>query len=346
MLLNYACAMSLRANCCLAALLGSLAVGCVHRGGITDATVVVQPLNVSAKPPGRVQALVSVTDGGKAPDELGPENFEVREGDVALSSEQVGLRVQSLGTFTGHEAVVLVDGSRAFTEAERAPLGDALAQLVDRLRFHQAVTLLAFDGSPELRFIARYTQSSMAAPLVKDPGIARLLAYKPRDKSTSLYSAIIKGRKALDERLPKTSAVDPVGSLIVVARGPDQAGRADEAAARTALQGRRSFLLKVGTWAKDTSLDWVGGEGTRAAASLGTLGSPVDELARQVDEVFLRDYVVTYCSPARFGKRKLEVVVKVPDESGKERTAQAASEFDATGFNASCKKSALQASAR
>lgn len=330
---------------CSASLLCLSCFGCAVTRSV-GADVVLQPRDVSAKPPGRVQAVVSVTDGGKAPDELGPENFEVREGDVPLSSEQVGLRVKSLGSFAGHEAVVLVDGSRAFTDAERGPLADALTQLVDRLRFHQSVTLLAFDGSPELRFISRYNQSSMAAPLGKDPGITRLLAYKPRDQSSSLYSALVKGRKALDERLPKARAVEPVGSLIIVARGPDQAGRADEAAARAALHGRRSFLLKVGTWSKDTSLDWVGGEGTRAAASLGTLGTPVDELARQVDEVFLRDYVVTYCSPARAGKRKLEVIVKLPDDTGQPRTAQAVSEFDATGFNASCKKDSLQAAAR
>jgi hypothetical protein len=337
--------MSVFVNRLLTSVLCASCFGCAV-GKSLSPDVAVGALSVTAKPPGRVQAVLSVTDGGKAPDELGPENFEVREGDVPLSSEQVGLQVQSLGSMTGHEAVVLVDGSRAFTDAERGPLAGALTQLIDRLRFHQSVTLLAFDGSPELRSIARYRQSAMAAPLKNDPGITRLLSYRPRDQSSSLYSALIQGRKALDERLPKASAVEPVGSLIVVARGPDQAGRADETEARAALHGRRSFLLKVGTWSKDTSLDWVGGEGTRAAASLGTLGTPVDELARQVDEVFLRDYVVTYCSPARFGKRQLRVVVKLPDESGKERTAQATSEFDATGFNASCKKSLAQASTR
>jgi hypothetical protein len=320
-------------------------LGCFGCSMSLGSGVVVAPLQVKATPPGRVQAVVSVTDRGKAADDLGPENFEVREGDVALDSEQIQLRVQPLGDFRGHEAVVLVDGSRPFTDDEREPLGSALAQLVDRLRFHQTVALLAFDGSAELRLIARYPQSSIAPPLGKDPGIERLLGYQPRDNSSSLYSAIVKGRKVLDERRPKSAAVEPVGSLVIVARGPDLAGRADEAAARASLEGRRSFLLKVGTWSKDTSLDWVGDDGTRAAASLGTLGAPVDELARQIDEVFLRDYVVSYCSPARAGKRKLEVVVKLEDEAGKQRQAGAISEFDATGFNASCKQNgALQAS--
>lgn len=305
-------------------------------GGCGGSGVRVEPVSVKTAPPGRVLALVSVSDRGGAPEDLGPQNFEVREGEVALDGRQIGLQVQSLGALRGHEAVVLVDGSHAFTDAERAPLGRALSELVDRLRFHQAVTLLAYDGASDLRFVARYTQSEVAAPLGKDPGIARLLAEKPRDGSSSLYTAIVNGRRALDARLLKTGLVARVGSLIVVARGPDLAGRVDEAQAREALVGQRSFLLKVGTWSTDSSLDWVGSSGVRAAASLGTLGSPVDDLARAVDEVFLRGYVVSYCSPARAGKRSLELVVKLADESGRERSARAASEFDATGFNGSC----------
>jgi len=317
------------------------------RSGPAVETIHVQPLRVSASPPGRVEAVLSVVgESDPAPDELGPERFEVREADLALDPTQIQLRVQPLGALRGHEAVVLVDGSHAFTDEERAPLGAALAQLVDRLRFHQGVTLLAFDGSAELRLIAHYARSAMAAPLGKDPGIERLLAYRPHDSSSSLYSAIVRGRKALDERLAKNLPFAPLGTLIVVARGPDRAGRADEAAARAALEGRRSFLLKVGTWSKDNSLDWVGDGGTRAAASLGTLGTPVDELARLIDDVFLRSYLVSYCSPARGGTRQLEVVVNLPDESGRARQARAAGEFDATGFNASCRTAAQHASAR
>ncbi len=313
--------------------------------GVTSALgcgsgVRVEPVSVQAAPPGRVMAVVSVSDRGAAPEDLSPENFEVREGDVALDPTQIELRVQSLGEVQGHEAVVLVDGSRAFTDAERAPLGAALSRMVDRLRFHQAVTLLAFDGSPELRLIARFLRSQIAAPLGKDPGIERLLGNRPRDNSSSLYSAIVNRRKALDARLPKNALVEPLGSLIVVARGPDLAGRADEAAARAALAGTRSFLLKVGIWSKDTSIDWIGDDGTRAAASLGTLGTPVDELARAVDEVYLRSYLVSYCSPARAGRRTVEWVVKLHDESGKTRQAEAATEVDTTGFNATCRAQA------
>jgi hypothetical protein len=323
-----------RAVACSLALVGAVtSLGC-------GSGVRVEPVSVKATPPGRVLALVSITDHGAAPEDLSRDNFEVREGDVALDPTQIELRVQSLGQLQGHEAVVLVDGSRAFADAERAPLGAALSRLVDRLRFHQAVSLLAFDGSPELRFIARYARNPMAAPLGKDPGIERLLANRPRDTSSSLYSAIVKGRQALDARLTKNTDVATIGSLIIVARGPDLAGRADESAARAALEGQRSFLLKVGTWSTDTSLDWVGGDGTRAAASLGTLGTPVDELARQVDDVFLRRYLVSYCSPARAGKRTVEWIVKLRDESGHTRRAEAASEVDATGFNASCRAQA------
>jgi len=323
---------------CLALLAAATSLAC-------GSGVQVEPVSVMAIPPGRVVALVSVSDRGSPAEDLSPDNFEVREGDVALDPAQIGLRVQPFGQLAGHEAVVLVDGSRAFADNERAPLGAALSQLVDRLRFHQAVTLLAFDGTAELRLIARYPRSPIAEPLRKDPGIERLLSYKPRDKSSSLYSAIVSGRKALDARLTKDATVPPLGTLVVVARGPDLAGRADEAAARAALLGQRSFLLKVGTWSRDTSLDWVGDDGTRAAASLGTLGTPVDELARLVDEVFLRRYLVSYCSPARAGKRTVELVVKLRDEDGTTRQARAETEVDATGFNASCRASPTSSSA-
>lgn len=308
--------------------------------------VSVAAVQVDAVPPGRVHAVVTVPERAPGSDDLGPGAFEVREANLPLDPGQIQLQVRQLGELRGHEAIVLVDGSRAFAQEERAPLGAALSQLVDRLRFHQGVTLLAFDGSAELRLIARYSRSAMAAPLGKDPGIERLLSYHPRDSSSSLYSAIVRGRKALDERLAKAGPVAPVGSLIVVARGPDAKGRADEAAARTALEGRRSFLLKVGTWSKDTTLDWVGNGGTRAAASLGTLGTPVDELARLVDDVFLRSYVLSYCSPARGGRRELEVVVTSRDEAGQTHLARGTADFDATGFNASCRSSAQHASAR
>lgn len=338
--------MTTRSLACAIASLGLFGSGCSQGAGSAPAPVSVATLRVSATPPGRVNAVITVPPRGPGVDDLTPPNFEVREAELTLDPTQIQLRVEQLGELRGHEAVVLVDGSRAFADEERGPLGAALSQLVDRLRFHQGVTLLAFDGSAELRPIAHYGRSAMAAPLGRDPGIERLLAYRPHDNSSSLYSAIVRGRKALDERLAKAGPVTPVGSLIVVARGPDSAGRADETAARAALRGRRSFLLKVGTWSKDTSLDWVGAGGTRAAASLGTLGSPVDELARLVDDVFLRSYVLSYCSPGRGGLRKLEVVVNFRDETGQPLSARGAADFDASGFNATCRSNTQHASAR
>src|SRR5438034_3560321 len=67
--------------------------------------VQVEPVSVKAVPPGRVVALVSVSDRGSAAEDLSPDNFEVHEGDVALDPSQIGLRVQPFGQLAGHEAV-------------------------------------------------------------------------------------------------------------------------------------------------------------------------------------------------------------------------------------------------
>src|SRR5688572_19550547 len=115
--------MRLRASFCAVSLFVSATLGCSR--AVPGSTIKVAPLQVAATPPGRVLALVSVTKGGSAAEDLGPENFEVRESAVTLDPSLVQLRVQQLGELRGHEAVVLVDGSRPYSEAERAPLGRA-----------------------------------------------------------------------------------------------------------------------------------------------------------------------------------------------------------------------------
>jgi hypothetical protein len=322
-------------------LLGSTTACSMKSSGVR-----VEPVSVTAEVPGRVSALVAVSDREAPVEDLSPSSFEVREDGVPLNASQVQLRIKSLGELPGHEALVLVDASRPFPKDEREPLGGAIGQLIDRLRFHQTVTLMAFDGSPNLRFVARYERTQTAAPLQKDPGLARLLSFKPRDNSSSLYSAVVQGRKELDARLAKSPSPHRTGTLVFLARSPDLAGRADADAARAALVGQRSYLLKVGTWARDSSLDWIGQNGSKAAASFGTLSSPVEDLAIAMDEVFLKRYVVSYCSPARSGKRTLEVVVKLESPDGKAREGVAESELNADGFNASCRVDATPAAER
>ena len=83
---------------CLALLGAAAALGC-------GSGVLVEPVSVKAAPPGRVVALVSVSDRGSATSELSPDNFEVREGNVALDAADIALRVQPFGPLAGHEAV-------------------------------------------------------------------------------------------------------------------------------------------------------------------------------------------------------------------------------------------------
>jgi hypothetical protein len=331
---------------CLVTVLCAAASLCFGCPASLTSGIKLEAASIKASPPGRVQAVVTVETTRADASDLSRENFQVREGEVVLDSEQVGLRVQRLGDAKGHQVLIVVDAGKPFTDAETTPLADGLSRLIDRLRFHQTVTLAAYDGSMSLQLVASYPQSQVAKPLRADAGIRRLLRFKPRDDSSSLFTAIVEANRILSARLDAAqSTVEPLGNLIVVARRPDLAGRTDENAARAVVKARRAFLLKVGAWSHDTSLDWIGSHGVRGAASLGTLGTPVDELGRMVDDVFLRSYVVSYCSPARAGKRTLEVVVRVDDDSGAKRQAAATGEFDATGFNASCRASPSVSSA-
>lgn len=109
------------------------AVECLASG------VHLEAASIKGSPPGRVQAVVTVDaprGDGDAKD-LSTENFEVREGNVRLDAEQVGLRVQRLGDAKGHQALIVVDAGRPFTDAEALP-AESSRQTAARRRGHQA----------------------------------------------------------------------------------------------------------------------------------------------------------------------------------------------------------------
>ncbi len=321
-----------RARLALFGLAAPLLGGCA----LSASGVRVEPLSVSTSRAGRVTALVAVSDRGKPVGELGAESFEVREAGAALAARAVALQVRPLAEASGHEAALLVDLGRPLTDLERAELQAPLQDFIERLRRLQSVTLYAFDGSKALTRVARYARdpSSAWGSLAKDPALARLLAFKPRDASASLNSALLEGRRLLEQSLDKSGQKDALGTLIVLSRGPDLAGRSDPK--RAASDGRRSFLLKVGPWSADRSLDFIGRSGVLRAASFGTVGGALDELEHDVDEVYRSSYLVSYCSPARAGERRFEVVVRLDGSAAKPREGSAEASFDASGFKAGC----------
>jgi len=55
-----------------------------------------------------------------------------------------------------------------------------------------------------------------------------------------------------------------------------------------------------------------------------------------VDSDYFRDYLVSYCSPSRAGKRELRLEVTTKDAQGKLNVGSYQTEFDASGFGPGC----------
>ncbi|HEY4157681.1 MAG TPA: hypothetical protein VGM29_06270 [Polyangiaceae bacterium] len=323
---------------CRRALVLSLAVlacltGCAFGGNLR-----VEPVAVTAQKPSNVALFVAVSEHGHSVLALQPESFSVLENGVLLDSRQVGLTLLPTPSAVARRALLLVDMSRSLDDAQRAALESSLRALIVKLRARQIVSLYAFDGSEHVHYICDYAKDARAEPDEKDTSMQKLLSFSRSDASSSLYSAVLEATHKLDASLSADKLPIGLGTMIVIAQNPDLAGRASEEAVRSAIDAahHQYFLVMVGPWSTDKDIAWLGKNGAVRAGSLNTMLEPLQGVADQIDEASFRYYLVSYCSPARAGTRRLELRVTTSDEQGKKSEGSYRTDFEATGFGPGC----------
>jgi hypothetical protein len=205
------------------------------------------------------------------------------------------------------------------------------------------VSLYAFDGSAKVHFVADYARDARAEPDEQDTSMDRLLAFSRRDSSSSLYSAVLDGAEKLSASLAAEGRPIQKGTVVVIALNPDLAGRVNDSKVRdfVASSAHHYLLMTVGTWTSGADVSFIGKNGVAQAASVNTLASPFETLASAVDDDYFRNYLVSYCSPARAGTRELRLEVATTDAQGKKSIGRYDTEFDASGFGPGCNPLAL-----
>jgi hypothetical protein len=298
----------------------------------------VQPVAVSTQKPGNVAMYVAVSQHGSALIGLDKQSFAVFENGVRLDNDQVQLTLLPTTTSAARRIALLVDMSRTFTPEDRKALTDALRPFIVKLRQREPVSLYAFDGSEKAHFVADYPRDARAEPDEKDTSLDRLLAFSRRDSSSSMYSAIMDSSDRLNTELAAEGRPIQSGTVVVIALNPDLAGRVDDYKLRNFIEAspHHFFLMTVGTWAQSKNVSFIGKNGEAQAASVGTMGTPLDTVAGQVDDDYFRDYLVSYCSPSRAGTREVRLQVTTVDSEGKKNEGSYQTEFDATGFGPGC----------
>ncbi len=298
----------------------------------------VEPVAVSTQKPGNVALFVAVSQHGQSVVGLDKQAFRVYENDVALDSDQIKLTLLPTATAATQHAALLVDMSKTVGAEDKKSLALALRSFIVRLRQRQAVSLYAFDGSEKVHLVADYSKDARAEPDEKDTSMDRLLAFSRRDSSSSLYSAVLDGAQKLSASLAADGRPIQSGTMIVIALNPDLAGRVDDGKVRDFIQSspHHYFLVTVGPWATQADVSFIGKNGVTRAASLNTINSPLESVASNVDDDYFRNYLVSYCSPARAGKRTLRLEVTTTDEQGKKSIGSYGTDFDASGFGPGC----------
>lgn len=299
----------------------------------------VEPVAVSTRKPGNVALYVSVSKHGNGVIGLQKQDFKVYENGQALDNEQVKLTLLPTEPSTSRHATVLVDMSKALKREERKSLADALRPFIARLRQREPVSLYAFDGAEKAHLIQEYSQQeARAEPDEKDTSMERLLSFNRKDSSTSLYSAVMDGAAQLSASLAAGGRPIENGTLIVIALNPDSAGRVEESKLREFVDEspHHIFLMTVGTTASSADLAFIGKTGGTRAGSAMTMGAPLNDVANAVDDELFRNYLVSYCSPGRAGKRDLKLEVTTRDAQGKASVGSYSTAFDADGFGPGC----------
>jgi hypothetical protein len=300
--------------------------GCGLLGGLRAEAVA-----VSAQKPSNVAVYAAIQHGGKPVTGLTESSFQVYEDGQAI---EPGITQQTLlptDVAAAHHALLLVDMSGDLSPDERERLAEATGRFVTRVRKTQPVSVHAFDGSPRIRQVASYSRSTQEVA-----SVGGLATYVPSDRSSNLNSAVVESLATLDARLMSRAKPIRIGTLVVLARGPDLAGRVPPGEMEDAVDETSHHVMVVYLEGPDAPHRALDKDGSFSASTLSSLGLALDDAGRAAADLVGQYYLFSYCSPARADVRSLRLEVRAHDAEGKEIQGSIQTEFDATGFTTGC----------
>lgn len=292
--------------------------------------VTVEPIATTFQRPSNVGAYVSVMDGETPLTELEPSAFRVYENDQLVPSDQTQLTLLDTSLVAAHQVVLLVDMSAAKTPESRTLAAKAALNFVQKVAPREAVSVFAFDGGENLVPIAMLPRGNMPVSM------AALESFTPRDPSRNLNGAVIAGLGKLATALNQSGKIVRTGTLVVYASGPDVAGRVDGDKAHDLIWESPYDVLAIGVADQADAIESLARRGLVRAQAANTLPIAFEEAASLTLEQLEKHYLVSYCSPARAGARRLRLEVSYTNKDGEEHHGDFETDFSARGFGPGC----------
>lgn len=307
-----------------------LTVGC----GLFKQLDVDSPGNWVQKP-SNVAVALSVSDGDTPITDLTEQSFAIYENEQLVStddSQQVLLDRELAAHF---RTLLLVDMSSVKDEATRTRVARSVAGFVEAVRKTQAVTVYAFDGAADLTSVGEFPKGEEGPK-----ELPALASHTSRDPSRNLNGAVQNGLKELGARLMTQQKSVRIGTLVVVTAGPDKAGRQSAEQLQQAVDASPYQIVVVAVGGENAfDVSALARSGTLWAPSLAGLGPTLADAASRVEDLMERHYLLSYCSPARAGVRRVRIEVTRIGTEGDERKGNVEFEIDSTGFGPGCNSS-------
>lgn len=292
----------------------------------------VESVSTSVQKPSNVAVYLKVNDGREPVTDLTEQNFNIYENEQLISPEETKQILLAREVAALHKVLLLVDMSTAGKATENKQISRAVANFVSLTRKTQAVTVYAFDGREKIQLIGDFPKGESGPTELPE-----LDSFKTTDTSRNLNGAVLEAIKELGARLMSDHKPIRVGTLVVLTTGPDRAGRITQEQLQGAVDATNEQVIALGIGdEKAFEIDTIGKDGTDWAPSLGGVGPLLDDASSKVQSMMERYYLLSYCSPARAGMRRLKVEVVHTTLEGEERKGNFELDFDATGFGPGC----------
>lgn len=267
---------------------------------------------------------------------LEADDFLIYEDEGLVSEFESKQTILNPEVAAAHYTLLLVDMSGSVADSGQVPVvveaAEAFTQKLDK---SQKVAVFAFDGSTELYPVVRFTTSGGAA----QGGLKSLEGFRPRDPSTNLHGAVVKGLELLESELSRATPPLRFGTLVVFTDGTDRAGRVSAEQMKKALDGTdfEVFAIGLGAEISEKELAKIGKSGTALAEKREEVVTAFEQVAQKIEAHTKRYYLLSYCTPARAGEHEVRIEAHERDEQGRTlRKGSLRYKFVADGFGPNC----------
>jgi len=294
-----------------------------------------QLVDASVQKPSNVAVYFSMDDrnGNPAPG-VTADRFQIYEDGKLISTYESQQTILNQEVAIERYTLLLLDMSGSVVDSGQVPqVQEAVGAFLENIGDNEKIAIYAFDGREEIIPIAKFG--------VREEALARrnelLSSYEPKDPSTNLNGAIVKGVEVLKDGMDDSDVPLRFGTMAIFTDGTDRAHRATSEDAMNALEDNniRSFVIGLGGEVDTEEMQRFGRDGFVHAQDKGSIVDSFKKVADQINSQALRYYLFSYCSPSRAGTHELTVMVEVAsgDKTDKGRLKYT---FDAEGFEPGC----------